>query len=242
MLRQLLSKETRRELVRLRQWPPVGFVRFGSLRRLRPVNENWGTERGGPIDRYYIESFLDAHRNDVRGVVLEVGTDAYTRRFGDGRVTRSEVLHVEESRPEVTIVADLTRADHVASDSFDCIILTQTLQVIYDVRAVVETVYRLLKPGGVVLVTVSGISKISRYDMDRWGHYWSFTTRSMRRLFEARFPQEAVQVAAYGNVLAATAFLHGLSPRDLRQKELEFHDPNYELVVSLRATKPGGLP
>jgi hypothetical protein len=43
------------------------------------------------------------------------------------------VPHVER-HPGATIVGDLTRADHIPSDSFDCVNLTQTLQFIYDVR------------------------------------------------------------------------------------------------------------
>ena len=121
-----------------------------------------------------------------------------------------------EDRPQVTIIGDLTHADHIPADSFDCIILTQTLQVIYDVPAALRTVYRSLKPGGVALVTIPGISQISRYDMDRWGHYWSFTTCSARRLFEAHFPAEKLEITAHGNVLAAVAFLHGLAQEELR--------------------------
>jgi hypothetical protein len=106
------------------------------------------------------------------------------------------------------------------------------------VPAVVRTVYRILKSSGVVLVTVPGISKVSRYDMDRWGYYWSFTTQSARRLFETAFPAEYIHVDAYGNVLAAIAFLHGVATEELRQKELDFQDPDYQLLITIRAEKP----
>jgi hypothetical protein len=95
-----------------------------------------------------------------------------------------------------------------------------------------------LKPGGVVLVTVPGISKISRYDMDRWGYYWSFTTKSVRRLFEVAFPVENIRVNAYGNVLASVAFLHGIASEELKKKELDFFDPDYELLITIIAEKP----
>jgi SAM-dependent methyltransferase len=132
----------------------------------------------------------------------------------------------------------LTSADHIPSDTFDCVILTQTLQVIYDVPAALRTLYRILKPGGVALVTVAGISKISRYDMDRWGYYWSFTSRSVQRLFQDLFPPTHVRVEAHGNVLAAVAFLHGLATEELRQAELEAFDPDYEMLITVRAVKP----
>ena len=229
--------DARRKLARLASWPPVGLVRFGSLRRTKPINENWGLERGLPIDRYYIERFLAAHKEDIRGHVLEIGDNRYTLEFGEHRVMRSEVLHVAEEKEHVTIIGDLVSADHIAASSFDAIILTQTLQVIYDTRAAIRTVHRILKPGGVVLVTTAGISKISRYDMDRWGYYWSFTTQSLRRLFEEHFPAANIAVEAHGNVLATTAFLHGLSAGELRQKELDDADPDYEMLITLRAVK-----
>lgn len=194
-------------------------------------------DRGRPIDRYYIENFLAENAGDVRGCVLEIGDNTYTLAFGGAELTRSEVLHVAEDRPQVTIIGDLTNADHVASDTFDCIILTQTLQAIYDVRAAVATVHRILKPGGVVLATVPGISKVSRYDMDRWGYYWSFTMASAGRLFREFFPASNVQVDAHGNVLASIAFLHGLAIKELKQQELDNVDPDYQLLITVRAVK-----
>jgi glycosyltransferase involved in cell wall biosynthesis len=217
---------------------PGGRVRFGSLRRITPISQEFGFDRGLPIDRYYIERFLSTYAADIRGHVLEIGDDLYTRRFGGQRVTRRDVLHVSEHNVHTTIVADLTCADHIASNTFECVVLTQTLQFIYDSRAALKTLYRILKPGGVVLGTVPGISQISRYDMERWGHYWSFTTLSTRRLLEEVFSAGNVNVGAYGNVLAATAFLHGLATQELKQKELDYRDPDYEVVITFRAMKP----
>jgi len=221
-----------------KRWPPVGWARLGSLRRVTPISRAWGYDRGLPVDRYYIEQFLAAHASDIEGRVMQIGDDAYTRRFGGDRVRRSDVLHVMERSPPVTIVADLTCAEQVPSDTFDCIILTQTLQFIYDVPAAIKTLYRILRPGGVVLVTVSGISKISRYDVDHWGHFWNFTSLSARRRFEEVFSRAHVRVNSYGNVLAAVAFLHGLAAAELRQADLDHHDPDYELIIAIRAVKP----
>jgi len=222
---------------RLTVYPPVGWVRFGNLRRVTPISRTFGFDRGLCIDRYYIETFLAKYSEDIQGNVLEIGDDTYTWKFGGGRVAKSDVLHVWNNNPKATIVADLTRADHIPSDAFDCIILTQTLQFIYDVRAAIKTLYRILKPSGVLLATFPGISQISRYDMDRWGEYWRFTTLSARRLFEEFFPPENIEVQAYGNVLAAIAFLHGLAAEELSQKELDYFDPDYELLIAVRAVK-----
>jgi SAM-dependent methyltransferase len=228
--------------------PAVGEVRFGSLRRVTPISTEWGYDRGLPIDRYYIEGFLARNAADVRGRVLEIGEDAYTRRFGGARVVRSDVLDVSAANERATFVADLTRADHVPSDSFDCVILTQTLQLIYDVRAALATVHRVLKPGGVVLASVPGITNISHTEWaGSW--YWAFTVFSARRLFEEVFPSGAVRAESHGNVLAACAFLYGLAVREMRPEELDHHDPDYEVSITIRAAKradgaadPGGAP
>jgi SAM-dependent methyltransferase len=189
------------------------------------------------VDRYYIERFLEQQARDIAGHVLEVRDDAYTRKFGGSRVTRADVLHPTTDNEKATIVADLTAADHVPSDTFDCIVLTQVLPFIADVPAAVRTLHRILRPGGVVLATMPGISQIVRYDMDRWGDYWRFTSLSARRLFECGFPGGDVQIEAHGNVLAATAFLQGLSSRDLRPDELDYRDPDYEVLITVRAAK-----
>jgi SAM-dependent methyltransferase len=203
----------------------------------------FGVKRGHAvelcIDRYYIERFLTYHAADIAGHVLEVADNTYTHRFGGANVRRAEVLHATPGNPQATIIADLTDADHIPSDTFDCIILTQTLQYIYDLRAALRTLYRILKPGGVLLATCPGISQTSRYDDEQWGEYWRFTRRSAQRLFTEVFAESEVTVRAYGNVLTAIAFLHGLLRTELRREELEYHDPDYEMLITIRAVKSG---
>lgn len=228
----------KRWIIKYTRWPPVRLIYFGSFRRMKPISPHWGTERGLPIDRYYIEAFLEKNALDIRGRVLEIGDDTYTRIYGGDRVSQSEVLHVAEQRNKVTIIGDLTEADHISSNRFDCIILTQTLQAIFDVQAAIQTTYRILKPGGVALVTIPGISKISRYDMDRWGYFWSFTTKSAQLLFETQFPRDSVQVENFGNVLVAISFLHGLATQELNEAQLNMVDPDYQVLITVRAQKP----
>lgn len=209
------------------------------LDRIEPISRQFGYDRGACIDRYYIERFLCEHAPDIRGHVLEIGENRYTRQFGGDRVIRSDVLHVVDGNPKATLVGDLTDRKSIESDAFDCVILTQTLQHIYDIKAVVQTVYDLLSPEGVVLCTVPGISQISRYDMDRWGDYWRFTSMSLRRLWGESFEPKSIKVEAFGNVMAAVAFLHGLAVEDVEAPKLDAHDPDYELLLTVRACKIG---
>jgi len=230
----------RRRWQTLTRWPPVGGVKLADLRRITPVSREFGLERGGAIDRYYIEAFLSRHAADICGHVLEIGDDRYIQTFGGRRVTRADVLNLHPGDPDATLVADLANAGNIPSDSFDCIILTQTLQFIYDLRAAVSHLRRILKPNGRLLVTLPGISQISRYDMDRWGDFWRFTNLSAKRLFEESFGTGNVTVQVYGNVLAAIAFLEGLAPAELKLEELDYLDRDYQLLIAVRAVKAGG--
>jgi SAM-dependent methyltransferase len=218
--------------------PPRTWLRLGALWRTQPIRRSFGFKYGQSIDRYYIEQFLNRYSGDIRGRVLEMADNAYTRRFGGSRITQSDVLHSKSDNPNATIVADLTRADEIPSNTFDCIILTQTLQFIYETRSAIRTLYRILRPGGVLLAAFPGISQIARYDMDNWGEYWRFTTLSARMLFSESFPESQLSVAAHGNVLAAMAFLQGLVSRELRQDELDYQDRDYEMLITVRAVKP----
>jgi len=219
---------------------PVGSVDLGGLRRTEPVSRTFGLDRGTPIDRYYIEGFLRENSSWIRGRVLEVAERTYTQRFGGAKVSQSDVLHLTGESPETTIVADLTDAREIPDDSFDCIVLTQTLQFIFDIQTAVDELHRILKPGGCVLATATGISQISRYDAERWGDYWRLTDQSARRLFESRFAPAEIHVSTYGNVLAATAFLEGLATSELSHAELDVHDDDYQVIVAIRSVKSRG--
>jgi len=216
----------------------VGDVRFGDFRRLEPISRQFGLDRGRPIDRYYIEAFLDRHAGDIRGRVLEIKDRAFTRKYGGERVTASDVLDIDKNNSRATIVADLTRADNVPSEVFDCIICTQTLHFIYEIGAAVRTLGRILKPGGTLLATFPGIGQTSCGWLDE-KYCWALSTLAAKQLFEDDFPGASVEIEAHGNVLAAVAFLEGLAVRELRKEELDHRDPDYELLVTLRAVKGG---
>lgn len=241
--KRLLSPEARSWVVRQQrrhrlQWPRRGGVDFGHFYRTRPISPIFGLDRGQPVDRYYIERFLEENASDIRGRALELGDATYIEKFGGDRVDRIDVLHVVEGNPQATIVADLTRADHVPSDLFDCVIFTQSLQMIFDMRAALRTLHRILKPGGVLLLTSHGISKIARrLGRDDWGEYWHITTQSAERLLAETFPGGEVRVGSRGNVLGAVCYLHGIVAEEVDPRDLDACDPDFEVVVTARARK-----
>lgn len=202
-----------------------------------PISNDFGLSRGTPIDRYYIESFLQENNTDIRGVVLEIAESTYTKRFDHG-VTSFEVLHVDTSNRKATIIGDLTQPRTLPEKAVDCFICTQTLNFIFDVRRAIEGCLRLLKDGGVFLGTVSGISQISRYDMNRWGDYWRFTDLSLKRLFAEYFRETNITVHTFGNVFAANAFLQGVAFEDVKDKSLlDVNDPDYQVTLGIRAVR-----
>jgi SAM-dependent methyltransferase len=224
---------------RLRSAPrprvPIGRVDFGDLARTSPIDEDFGYGRGTPVDRFYIEDFLNLRRNDIQGRVLEVGDDSYSQRFGGTRITRQDVLHINSDDPRVTIVGDLSEAGLLPPDSFDCIVLTQTIHLIYDMPTAIAELHAGLRRNGVLLLTVPGITRVHDYP---WGDWcWALTQASTRRLLGDVFGPGRVSVTAYGNVFAAVAFLHGCAQEEVPVEKLLAIDPAYPVVIAARAVK-----
>jgi SAM-dependent methyltransferase len=198
-----------------------------------PFCRKWDLPRGRAVDRHYIETFLERHRASIRGRVLEIGDAVYTRQFGSG-VTRSDVLSFYDEAG-VTLVADLEKGPPVI-EAFDCIICTQTLQLLYDVRAAVRSLHAMLAPGGTLLATVPGISQIDDGKwMEAW--CWGFTPASLKRLAGEAFGPERVETESFGNVLAAATFLFNLASDELDAPEIAHNDPAYPMVIALRASR-----
>ncbi|WP_095203409.1 methyltransferase [Mesorhizobium carmichaelinearum] len=217
--------------------PVPGTVDFGDFSGVEPLSRSFGGDRGTPLDRYYIESFLRRHADDVSGDVAEIGDAVYTHRFGGDRVMRSEIIDSPQSNnPGATMRVDLQNVEAIVANRFDCMIVTQTLHMIYDIRGAVAAIHHALAPGGVVLATVPGITSIDVQDgPEKW--FWAMTQSAARRLFAERFGPSQVQVQQFGNVLAATAFLQGLAFEEVDRKGLDVIDPLYPVITGIRAVK-----
>jgi SAM-dependent methyltransferase len=222
---------------RWRRWPPV---RWGNLRRVDPFSEVMGLDRGHGIDRYYIETFLKNNSDSIKGNVLEIADNNYTILFGGDKVTKSDVLHSVPGNVNATIVGNLETGENIPANVFDCIICTQTLPFLYDFNGAIRSCHNALRRGGVLLATFAGITQISRYDMDRWGDYWRFTSLSTKRIFTEVFDPELVVVESHGNVLTSISSLLGLAAEDLGKDELDYHHRDYEQLITVKAVKESG--
>ncbi len=237
-LKSMVPEKAKKVLKKLLRKPDPSSlpITFGSLNRTYPFSVKFGYDRGGPIDRYYIESFLERNRALIKDRVLEIGDNEYTLAYGGNNVAIADVLHISADNPKATFVGDLSNAPQVPDGTFDCIVLTQTLHLIYNCKEALETCYRILKPGGTLLLTVPGISHIAQ---DEWGKYWqwSFTALSLRTMLEEHFTSEGIEIETFGNTLVAAAFLYGLGLPEIGKKELEYRDPHYQVIITARVTK-----
>jgi SAM-dependent methyltransferase len=221
---------------------PDGNSALGPLRATVPVARLFGWGRGKAIDRVFIEGFLSTQSSRVRGRVLEIGDNAYTLTYGGDRVTQSDILHYDDSNPDATFVGDLSQCDHIPDELFDCIILTQTLHLIYDIRAALANVHRLLRPGGALVATFPGISQMSDTNWNStW--CWGWSRGQARSLLEAAFPGGEVTVEALGNRLAAVAMLHGMVAEEVPSELLFGSDGACDFLIgaaAVRAASPAG--
>lgn len=203
---------------------------------LEPISRNWGFERGRPIDRHYIDGFIEKHKDMIKGKVLEISDNYYTKKYGENRFNESVIMHVK-GWGENVIEGNLETGVGVSENEFDTLILTQVLMFIYDTKAAVKNIYKILKSGGNALITVAGMSNVSRYDADNWGDYYSFHEDAIKRLFGEVFGEENIRIECFGNVKIATAFLYGLCCEDLTDEDFAFQDPDYQVIIGIAAHK-----
>lgn len=207
----------------------VRRVRWGSLRRLEPVSAGWGSERGTHVDRYYIDRFFGRHSDLISGRVLEVGDPRYTGQFGHG-VTSIDIVDIDPRNDSASIVADLAEPDSLPSEAFDCAVVPQTLVYVSDPVAATANLWRSLRPGGALLITVPAIARLDRasLDIDRW----HLTASGLEEVVRRGCPGGEYSVEAHGNPVVAVAFLHGIAVEELRRTELDSHHALFPIVAT----------
>ncbi|MCC5928144.1 MAG: glycosyltransferase [Cyclobacteriaceae bacterium] len=208
----------------------------GHFERFEPFSRSYGFDRGGPIDRFFIERFLRSNAHSVKGRVLEIGDNEYTLMIGGNNVEISDILHVNENNKKATFIGDLSDAPGLPSDAFDCVILTQTLHLIWDVKDALETCKRVLKKGGCLLLTVPGISQI---EVGEWATtwYWSFTDRSIKKFMNETFGEGNYELEVFGNAYLASAFLFGAGQGEVDPRFYDLQDPYYQMLICVKAVK-----
>ncbi len=223
----------RNSFVRLLK-PASNYFLFKNIQRsIEPISKVYGFDRGKPIDRYYVELFLEENRSHIKGKCLEITDTQYTKRFGGKKVTLADALDIDKNNHNATIYGDLRNLVNVPSNKYDCLIVTQTLVMIDDYEAAIKECKRILKPRGSLLVTMPCLSPVWNIK----NHNWRFTKASATYIFSKYFLKRKLKIKTYGNVLAGQAFWVGMSQEDLSRKELEYNDPYFPVIVTIKAIK-----
>ena len=197
------------------------------------MSRTFGYERGLPIHRYYVRHFFERHSGQIRGRCLEFHDAGYVLGYGRDRPSRIDVLDLSTENPHATIVADLTKANDIPSESFDCIVCVHVLHLVYEADAFTRELHRLLAPGGTLLLAVPGTSMID----PNWTEYRRWTGLGIQTLLGQFFSPGAIIVETYGNSLAAAAEMRGLASDEIAPWELNTKDDLFPVVVCGLAIK-----
>ncbi len=211
-----------------------GNTYYLAKRDVNPISGKFGFDRGKPIDRYYIEMFMESRKEYVKGRVLEITDPEYSLRYGGKRIKKTDVLDINPKNKKANIHGDLRNLKgKIKNATYDTIILTHVLGLIDDYGAVLMECSRILKPGGRLLFTGSCLGPI----LENNDVYWRFTPNSLKYIFEKYFQPSSLDIKSYGNALAGQAFYVGMAQEDLTKKELSFEDKRFPLIVSAVAIK-----
>lgn len=203
----------------------------------KPINNRFGRDLGKPVDRVYIERFLEKNADSILGTVMEIESDDYIKKFGGKKVNKKIILHVKGWGGPNVIKGNFETGEGLENNMVDCLICTQTLQYIYNLSEAARNIYKIIKPNGIALITVPGIKSLSTYHDSLWGEYWSFTKKSLFRMFADVFGEKNVEVNSYGNVKTTMAYLYGLSAEMLSEQDFEYNDTNVPFIITAKVKK-----
>ncbi|MDO8795689.1 MAG: hypothetical protein Q7J25_13845 [Vicinamibacterales bacterium] len=211
-------------------WP-----RWGNLRRTRPFSDNFGFERGTPVDRFYLDRFLHQHRHLITGRTLEIQMPGYTTRFGHNLTATDSIDIAAGTYDGLTYLTDLAQSQAVVpSDSYDCFLLPNTLCVMRDIEGCLRHALRVVKPGGVILATSAALVPLTGDAPD----YWHMSAAGWRELVARTWPGCEVRIEQHGNCLTAVAAMLGLALEELRPSEFDEDDPRFPVLITLYCRKP----
>lgn len=206
---------------------------FLATKSVKPLSNKFGFDRGEPIDRYYIEKFLQENKNLIKGTCLEIGDNRYTKKFGENRVFKSDVLDIDKKNKKANKIANLKNLKSIKSNTYDCLVITHVLGMIDDYNLAISEMKRVLKKGGALLVTVSSFSP----SFDIKYNFWRFTQTGAQYSFNKHFEKKNVQVFTFGNVLSGQCFWVGMAQEELKKQELDYNDPHFPCIIAVKAIK-----
>lgn len=226
----------------LHRIPPIRLLRRAKMSRGRLLSS--GKIRGTPIVRYYWKEYLEQHQKDIRGRGLEIGTTTTIRNFGGQALSTADAIDLTAHSPEVTVVADLSRANAIPDDCYDSFVNQFTMHVIYNVEAALYHSIRILKPGGVLLINFSCLDYYFPTGLDMGTGkplylYHSFTPIQVENLMRRiGLTTEDYQLQVYGNLFTRIAYQMNMSAEEMTKSERDTQDAHYPLLICGRVVKP----
>ena len=133
--------------------------------KIKRVSKKFGFDRGLPIDRFYIDKYLDKNLSkSTYQNGLEVGGVQYLEKFKVAKKTA--LLHPEylisEGHGDQALVVDLNKKfKNIGDEKFDLIIATNVLTFVEEPHLALNTFQELLVPGGLLIISVSASMPIS---------------------------------------------------------------------------------
>jgi SAM-dependent methyltransferase len=200
------------------------------LKRFEPYCANWGTSRGGAIDRFYIDRFLKQELRHAKGVFLECGGDRYRKFARAANVSRYDVVDINAEISSLTIHRDIQDLRGITDGCYDFIICTQVLQYVENPQKAIDELRRVLKPGGCLLVTSPFLEK----DYHKLHDRWRFTRSEIQSLLQS-FRKREVRVG--GNLFVAMCYWMGLGMDDIEYEDLLHADDTFYQIVLAKAIK-----
>lgn len=196
--------------------------------QLFPLSDKFGFDRGLPIDRYYIEEFLNENKRCIKGRCLEVHDSAYTIRFGKDKVTKADVVDIDIQNKLANIHTDLSDAKNIPDATYDTLIITHTIGLIPEHEKAIANFYRILKPGGHLLLTASTMGPF----IENGSGFWRYTSKSIPYMLGKYFDKKTITTTTYGNALTGQAFWVGMAAQDISKEELDFKDNRFPIIVT----------
>lgn len=180
--------------------------------------------------RFYIDQFLSNHASECRGRFLEFGDARYIDAFPKSEISQYDIFNIEAG-PGVTIVGDIQDCPQIPDNTYDVIVCTQVLEHIPNPFLAAAELYRILKPGGRLLLTVPAAYQYHAVPRD----YWRFTRDSLDLLFGERLQE--MQIEPWGNRLSVVASYWYWSYNQLPRRALLKRDPDNAQILSVYGHK-----
>jgi SAM-dependent methyltransferase len=206
------------------------------LKRPGVVYQDYGVRHGTPVDRLYIRRFVAEHSRAIRGRVLEVDRAEWVLLAEAETVSDLDILDVDAHNPRANIFGDLGDPHLLKRQTYDCILMMQTLQYVAEPRAVISHLWKALAPGGTLLLSVPVLTRLDLMCGPE-GDKWRMTVSGLRSVLEDHAPDGRIDVRGYGSLASAVGFLAGVPSEKLGRRVMGWDDPIFALVVCARVDK-----